>query len=214
MDLPVIIVLVVLVVIVLFVVAIVQRPDREAQPRRRGLRPDRRPAQAPPRSHPEPRERGQGLHGLRAGRPDEGHRGARERRSPPGARAPAAQAQAENVLTGTLRSLFAVVENYPELKANENVLEPAGAADHDREPDQLLAPALQRHRPRLQQRASRCSRASSSPARSASRKREFFEAEPEAQAGPGRRTSAERSRSPRRAAPAPAGLVAPPTLDR
>jgi LemA protein len=26
------------------------------------------------------------------------------------------------MLTGTLRSLFAVVENYPELKANENVL--------------------------------------------------------------------------------------------
>jgi LemA protein len=39
-----------------------------------------------------------------------------------GAQGPAAQAQAENVLTGTLRSLFAVVENYPELKANQNVL--------------------------------------------------------------------------------------------
>ena len=34
----------------------------------------------------------------------------------------AQQAQAENMLTGALRSLFAVVENYPELKANENVL--------------------------------------------------------------------------------------------
>jgi LemA protein len=32
------------------------------------------------------------------------------------------QAQAENVLSGALRSLFAVVENYPVLKANENVL--------------------------------------------------------------------------------------------
>ena len=31
-------------------------------------------------------------------------------------------AQAENMLTGALRSLFAVVENYPELKANQNVL--------------------------------------------------------------------------------------------
>ena len=39
-----------------------------------------------------------------------------------GAQGPAAQAQAENVLTGALRSLFAVVENYPTLKANENVL--------------------------------------------------------------------------------------------
>ncbi|NJD30035.1 MAG: LemA family protein [Chloroflexi bacterium] len=34
----------------------------------------------------------------------------------------AQQSQAENMLTGALRSLFAVVENYPELKANQNVL--------------------------------------------------------------------------------------------
>lgn len=40
-----------------------------------------------------------------------------------GAQGVAAQAQAENALTSTLRSLFAVVENYPELKANQNVLE-------------------------------------------------------------------------------------------
>ena len=40
-----------------------------------------------------------------------------------GSQGPAAQAQAENMLTSTLRSLFAVVENYPELKANQNVLE-------------------------------------------------------------------------------------------
>jgi len=40
-----------------------------------------------------------------------------------GAQGPAQQAAAENILTGTLRSLFAVVENYPELKANQNVLE-------------------------------------------------------------------------------------------
>ena len=39
-----------------------------------------------------------------------------------GAQGPAQQAAAENALTGSLRSLFAVVENYPELKANENVL--------------------------------------------------------------------------------------------
>jgi LemA protein len=35
---------------------------------------------------------------------------------------PQAQAQAENALTGTLKSLFAVVENYPDLKANQNVM--------------------------------------------------------------------------------------------
>ena len=40
-----------------------------------------------------------------------------------GAQGPAAQAAAENALTSTLRSLFATVENYPELKANQNVLE-------------------------------------------------------------------------------------------
>lgn len=39
-----------------------------------------------------------------------------------GSQGPAQQAAAENALTSTLRSLFAVVENYPELKANENVL--------------------------------------------------------------------------------------------
>lgn len=36
---------------------------------------------------------------------------------------PQAQAQAENALTASLRSLFAVAENYPELKANQNFLE-------------------------------------------------------------------------------------------
>jgi LemA protein len=34
-----------------------------------------------------------------------------------------AKAEAENMLSGTLKSLFAVSENYPELKANENFLE-------------------------------------------------------------------------------------------
>src|SRR5687768_12102177 len=38
------------------------------------------------------------------------------------AQGPAQQARAENALTGALRQLFAVVENYPELKANENVM--------------------------------------------------------------------------------------------
>ncbi len=35
---------------------------------------------------------------------------------------PEQQAQSENLLTGALRSVFAVAENYPELKANENFL--------------------------------------------------------------------------------------------
>jgi LemA protein len=39
-----------------------------------------------------------------------------------GNKGPQAQAEAENALTGTLKSLFAVAENYPDLKANQNVL--------------------------------------------------------------------------------------------
>ena len=35
---------------------------------------------------------------------------------------PEAQAQAENVLTGALRQLFALSESYPDLKANQNFL--------------------------------------------------------------------------------------------
>ena len=38
------------------------------------------------------------------------------------ARGPAQQAQAENAITGALKSLFAVAEAYPELKANQNFL--------------------------------------------------------------------------------------------
>ncbi|HVX90695.1 MAG TPA: LemA family protein [Candidatus Paceibacterota bacterium] len=39
------------------------------------------------------------------------------------ATAPAEKAAAENQLTGTLKSLFAVAEAYPDLKANQNFLE-------------------------------------------------------------------------------------------
>jgi LemA protein len=40
-----------------------------------------------------------------------------------GAQTPADKEQAENMLSGTLKSLFAVAENYPDLKANQNFLE-------------------------------------------------------------------------------------------
>ncbi|MDD3607309.1 MAG: LemA family protein [Candidatus Moranbacteria bacterium] len=39
------------------------------------------------------------------------------------AKDPKEQAEAENMLNGTLKSLFAVAENYPDLKANQNFLE-------------------------------------------------------------------------------------------
>ena len=38
------------------------------------------------------------------------------------AQGPAQQAEAENVLSGALKSLFAVAEQYPDLKANQNFL--------------------------------------------------------------------------------------------
>ena len=40
-----------------------------------------------------------------------------------GANTAGEHAQTENMLTGALKSLFAVAENYPELKANTNFLE-------------------------------------------------------------------------------------------
>jgi len=40
-----------------------------------------------------------------------------------GAKDPNEQAEAENMLSDTLKSLFAVAENYPDLKANQNFLE-------------------------------------------------------------------------------------------
>ena len=40
-----------------------------------------------------------------------------------GAENPSEKAEKENILSGTLKSLFAVSENYPDLKANQNFLE-------------------------------------------------------------------------------------------
>ena len=50
-------------------------------------------------------------------------RGAAVSASQAGPAGAAQQAQAENFLTGALRQLFALVENYPDLKANQNVLQ-------------------------------------------------------------------------------------------
>jgi LemA protein len=40
-----------------------------------------------------------------------------------GAKTPAEHAEAENMLTGALKTLFAVAENYPQLQASQNFLE-------------------------------------------------------------------------------------------
>ena len=129
-------------------------------------------------------QRGQGLHGLRAGGPDRRHQGPRRAPSPPAPRAPPQQAAAENMLTGALRSLFAVVENYPELKANQNVLQlqeqlttTENQISFSRQHYNATVLDYNNGDPDLPERPHR-------RACSASRKREFFDAEPEAQTVP------------------------------
>ena len=64
-----------------------------------------------------------GYMGFEQERAHPGDRGCAPTPSPPAPRVPPQQASAENALTGALRSLFAVVENYPDLKANTNVMQ-------------------------------------------------------------------------------------------
>ena len=60
------------------------------------------------------------------------------------------RAAAENQLSGTLKTLFALSEAYPDLKANTELPEPAGGAVRHREPHRLLPAALQRRGQQLQ----------------------------------------------------------------
>ncbi len=66
------------------------------------------------------------------------------------AQGPAEQGQAENVLTGALRQLFAVAEAYPDLKANQNFLNLQEELTVVRGPCRLRAAVLQRQCPQLQ----------------------------------------------------------------
>ena len=59
--------------------------------------------------------------------------------------------EAENVLTGALKSLFAVAESYPDLRASQNFLELQRELSAT-ETAPPTPPVLQRHRPDLQQR--------------------------------------------------------------
>ena len=68
---------------------------------------------------PEPRRRRQGRDAVRAGHAREGHPGAQL--APSRARGVADAADKENALTQTLSRLFALAENYPTLKSNEQV---------------------------------------------------------------------------------------------
>ena len=72
--------------------------------------------------------------------------------------------QAEGELTQALGRLFALTEAYPELKANQNVLQLQEELDEHREQDRLRAPALQRRRDPVQHQAGHLPDASSSPA--------------------------------------------------
>ena len=81
---------------------------------------DRRAAQAPLRPHPEPGRDGEGLRRPRAGHASKPS--PTPAPTPSTRRGPEQQAQAENQLTGALKSLFAVAEAYPDLKANQNFL--------------------------------------------------------------------------------------------
>ena len=61
-----------------------------------------------------------------------------------GGGSPATQPVDENVLVQALRGLFAVAENYPELKANQNFL--ALQADLTDTQDKIMAAALSGYR--------------------------------------------------------------------
>ena len=62
------------------------------------------------------------------------------------AQGPAQMAQAENMLSGALRQLFALSEAYPDLKANPNFQHPVGArrsSEQDRRPRRFFNNAVQ-----------------------------------------------------------------------
>ena len=79
------------------------------------------------------------------------------RPSAPAPQGPQAQAQAENMLTGALRQLFAVVENYPDLKANQNFMALQEELTATENKIVVRAAVLQRQRPDLQQQDPACS---------------------------------------------------------
>ena len=65
-------------------------------------------------------------------------------------RAPPSRREAENMITGALKSVFALSEAYPDLKANQNFLNLQEELDRHRGPDRLRAAVLQRLRRPLQ----------------------------------------------------------------
>ena len=124
--------------------------------------------QAPVRPDPEPRRDGEGLRVARAR--DVRARDRRRATRCRSARTVEEQGQAENMLTGALRQLFAVAEAYPGAARERELPAAAERADADGGPDRDGAADLQRHRPDLQQRDPDVPGRARSPARSASRR--------------------------------------------
>ena len=60
---------------------------------------------------------------------------------------PEQQAASENALVGSLKSLLAVSEAYPDLKADDRLRRPAATAHRDRGPHPGRPPLLQQQRP-------------------------------------------------------------------
>ncbi len=60
------------------------------------------------------------------------------------------RAAAEGAMSRALGNLFAVAENYPDLKANQNFLELQKSAERHRGADPIGPPLLQRHGQRLE----------------------------------------------------------------
>jgi len=118
MHAVIIVVAAVVVVVVLFFWLGLNRPGQEPQPCRQRLVPDRRPAQASPRPDPQPRETVKGYAAHESGTLERSPMPA-PRDQCAGSRATGA---AENALSGALKTLFAVSEAYPDLKANQNFL--------------------------------------------------------------------------------------------
>ena len=89
-----------------------QRAGAEAPAHRRGTGPDRSPAEAPVGPDPEPGQRREGLHGLRAGGPRPRSRRLAPTPWPPAPRGPHDRPRREHP-DRHLRSLFAVVRTTP-----------------------------------------------------------------------------------------------------
>ena len=121
MSIALIVLIVLVVLLVLYAVVTFNGLVRLRNQCRGGLLRHRRAAQAPARPDPEPGRDRQGLRRARAAgvrerdrRPQHRGRRARARRRRPRPR---------TQLTGALRQLFAVAEDYPDLKASQNFLE-------------------------------------------------------------------------------------------